>query len=120
MSPRLSSPAAAGPRGAAGPELRRRPPVPPGLRPRVHGVPGHGRVLAAVVRRHPPGPDGVPDQEAAGRGGDAVREGAHLPAGEVRGQDPQETLLGKTGGSEDKKMTEIQNRFLFIDENVIF
>ena len=98
MSPRHSSPAPAGPRGAPGAELRRRPPVPPGLRPRVHSLPGHGRVLSAVVRRDPPGTDGVSDQEAAGRGGNALREGTHLPAGEVCGQDPQETLLGKTDG----------------------
>lgn len=58
-------------------------------------MPGYGRVLPAVVRRDSPGADGVSDQEAAGRGGNAVREGTHLPAGEVRGQDAQETLLGK-------------------------
>lgn len=98
MSPRFSSPAPVGPRGAPGAELRRRPAVSAGLRPRVHSLPRHGRVLSAVVRRDSPGPDGVPDQEAAGGGGNALREGTHLPAGEVRGQDPQETLLGKTDG----------------------
>lgn len=98
MSPRLASPALSRPRGAPGAELRRRAPVSPGLRPRVHGVPGHGRMFSAVVRSDSPGTDGVSDQEASGGGGNALREGSHLPAGEVRGQDPQEALLGKTQG----------------------
>lgn len=98
MSPRLSPPAPAGPRGAPRSELRRRPPVSPGLRPRVHRLPGHGRVLPPVVRCDSPRTDGVSDQEASGRGGDAVREGTHLSAGEVCGQDTQETLLGKRDG----------------------
>lgn len=108
MSPRLSSPAPAGPRRAPRAELRRHPPVSPGLRPRVHGLPGHGRVFSALVRRHSPGTDGVSDQEAASRGGDAMREGTHLPAGEVRGQDPQEALLGKAGGRNQNVGLEIE------------
>lgn len=48
-----------------------------------------------VVRSDTPGADGVPDQEAARRGGHAVWQGSHLPPGQVCGQDPQETLLGK-------------------------
>ena len=52
-------------------------------------------MFSAVVRGDSPGTNGVSDQEAAGRGGDTLREGAHLPAGEVCGQNPQETLLGK-------------------------
>jgi len=95
LPPGRSTDAAARPGGAAGPELRRRAPVPPGLRARVHGVPRHGRVRAAVVRGDAEGPDGVPHQEAARRGGHAVRQGPHLPAGEVHGQDPQEAVLGK-------------------------
>lgn len=98
MSPRLPSPAPLGLRGAPRAELRRRPPVSPGLRARVHGLPGHGRMFSALVRRNSPGTDGVSDQEAAGRGGNTLREGTHLPAGKVCGQDPQETLLGKTDG----------------------
>lgn len=95
VSPRLSSPAPAGPWRAARAELRRRPPVSPGLRPWVHCLPGHGRMFPAVVRGDPPGTDGVSDQEAASRWGDTLREGTHLPAGKVCGQNPQETLLGK-------------------------
>lgn len=94
MSPGFSAPAPPRPRGAPGTELRRRAPVSPGLRPRVHGLPGNGRVLSAVVRRDPPGTDGVSDQEAAGSGGNTLWQGAHLPAGKVCGQDPKETLLG--------------------------
>lgn len=96
MSPRLPSPAPVGPRGAPGAKLRCRTPVSPGLRPRVHGLPGHGRVLSPLVRSDSQGTDGVPDQEAARSGGNTLREGTHLFAGEVCGQDPQETLLGKT------------------------
>lgn len=55
-------------------------------------------MFSALVRRNSPGTDGVSDQEAAGRGGNTLREGTHLPAGKVCGQDPQETLLGKTDG----------------------
>lgn len=98
MSPRFSAPAPPWPRGAPGTELRRSPPVSPGLRPRVHGLPGHGRVFSAVVRRDSPGTDGVSDQETASSGGNALREGTHLLAGEVCGQDPKETLLGKKDG----------------------
>lgn len=61
-------------------------------------MPRHGRVLPPMVRCHSTGPDGLPDQEASRRGGDALREGTHLPAGEVRGQDAQEALLGKNAG----------------------
>lgn len=97
VSAGLPAAASPGARGAAGPELRRCAPVPARLRPGVHGVPGHGRVRPPLVRRHPQGPDGVPDQEAARRGGHPVWQGPHLSAGQVCGQDPQETLLGKTG-----------------------
>lgn len=85
--------------GAAGAELRRHPPVPPGVRGGVHGVPGHGRVRAAVVRRDSTGPDGVSHQEAARRRGHPLRKGPHLPAWEVRGQDPQEAVLGEWGSA---------------------
>lgn len=96
MSPRLPSPAPPGPGGAPRAELRRCAPVPLGLRPRVHSLPWHGRMFQALVCRDPPGTDGVPHQEAASRGGDPLREGAHLPAGQMCGQDPQETLFGET------------------------
>lgn len=96
MSPRLPSPAPPGPGGAPGAELRRCAPMPLGLRPRVHSLPWHGRVFQALVCRDSSGTDGMPDQEAACRGGDPLREGTHLPAGQVCGQDPQETLLGET------------------------
>lgn len=52
-------------------------------------------MLSALVRRDPPGTDGMSDQEAACRRGNALREGTHLPAGKVCGQDPQAILLGK-------------------------
>lgn len=55
-------------------------------------------MFSAVVLRDSPGTDYVSDQEAAGRGGNALWEGTYLPAGKVCGQDPQETLLGKTDG----------------------
>ncbi len=64
-------------------------------------------MFSAVVRRNSTGTDGVPDQEAAGRGGNALREGTHLPAGQVCGQDPQETLLGKTDGWYQKNEGEL-------------
>lgn len=125
MSPRFSAPAPPWPRGAPGTELRRSPPVSPGLRPRVHGLPGHGRMFSTVVRRDSPGADGVSDQETAGGGGNAVREGTHLPAGKVCGQDPKETLLGKKDGCHQKQMLkvllrQIKNRFLFIVQKLIF
>lgn len=52
-------------------------------------------MLPAVVRRDPPGTDGVSDQEATRRGRNALRERTHLPSGKVCGQDPQEALFGK-------------------------
>lgn len=95
MPPGLSTPAPLGSRGTTGAELRRRPPVSPSLWARVHRLPGDGRMLPAVVRRDPPRPDGVSDQEATCRGRNPLREGTHLPPGEVCGQDPQEALFGK-------------------------
>lgn len=53
-------------------------------------------MLSAVVCSDSSGANGVSDQEAASCGGDALWEGAHLPAGKVCGQNPQETLLGKS------------------------
>lgn len=95
MSPRLAPPATPGPRGAPRSKLRRRPPVPPGLRARVHRLPRHGRMLSAMVRCDPPGTDGVSDQEAAVGGRNALWEGSNLPAGKMCGQDPKEALLRK-------------------------
>lgn len=69
-----------------------------GLWPRVHGLPGNGRMFSALVRCDPSGTNGVSDQEAAGCGRNTLREGAHLPSGKVCGQDSQETLLGKIEG----------------------
>ncbi len=46
---------------------------------------GDGRVRSSLVRRHQERTDGVSDQEASGRGGNAVWEGPDLSAGEVCG-----------------------------------
>lgn len=48
-----------------------------------------------LVRRDSPGTDGLSNQEASSSGGNAVREGPHLPAGKMCGQDPKEALFGK-------------------------
>ncbi len=80
-----SSNASLGSGGAAGSELRCGPAVPPGLRAGVHRVSGDGRVRSSLVRRHQERTDGVSDQEASGRGGNAVWEGPDLSAGEVCG-----------------------------------
>lgn len=42
-----------------------------------------------------PRPNGVPDQEAACRGGDALWEGQNLPAGQMCGQNEEKILLSK-------------------------
>lgn len=99
-------------------------------------MPGHGRMFAAVVRSDSPGTDGVPDQEAAHSGGNALWEGSHLPAGKVRGQDPQEALLGKRDGwmvleskvkdaetegiCQERQKGVDRNRVLFIAHKLIF
>ena len=58
-------------------------------------MPRHGCVRPPLVRRGAPGPDGVPDQEAAGRGGNAMWEREDLPAGQVCGQNQEKILFGK-------------------------
>lgn len=95
MSPGLSTPASLGFWGTTGAKLWCCPPVSPGLWAWVHRVPGDGCMLPAMVRCDSPRTDGVSDQEATGSGGNALREGTHLPSGKVCGQDPQEALFGK-------------------------
>lgn len=56
---------------------------------------GNGRLCAPLVRRGAPGPDGVPDQEAASRGRDAMWEREDLPAGQVCGQNQEKVLFSK-------------------------
>lgn len=89
------SPASAGSRRAPRSELRRRPSVPFSLRPGVHRVPGHGRVCPSVVCCNQEGPDGLSDQETSRCGRYTVRQGKNLSAGEMCGQNSQETLFGK-------------------------